>query len=142
MEKSTKIDFDDIDEEKQEKIAAKMLVHNKVVALAVDPKSCESFYLINITEEEKEKTEDVEDGFSHIIKKGMKHLEGVFLEREFDFNIFYTIPKKPKCSFFFRESVWLPSVQLETKKRYFELTIEELLMIIKYMELSNQISLF
>ena len=74
----TKTDFDDIDEEKQEKITAKMLARDAVVALAADPKSCESFYLIKITEVEKEKTEDVEDGFGHVIKKGMKHLEGVF----------------------------------------------------------------
>ena len=74
----TKTDFDDIDEEKQEKITAKMLARDAVVALAADSKPCESLYLIKITEVEKEKTEDVEDGFGHVIKKGMKHLEGVF----------------------------------------------------------------
>ena len=44
------IEFDDIDEEKQEEVAAEMLVHDTVVALAADPKSHESFYLINIIE--------------------------------------------------------------------------------------------
>ena len=150
----TKTDFDDIDEEKLEKIAAEMLVRDTVVALAADPKSCESFYLIKITEEEKEKMEAVEDGFGHIIKKAMKHLEGVFLERKYDSdNLYtiqkkpksenlYTIQKKPKSAFFFRESVVFPSVHLESKKGHFELTNEELLMIIKYMELSNQTSFF
>ena len=72
--------------------------------------------------------EDVEDGFGHIIKKGMKHLEGVFLERNCDSDNLYTICKKPKSVFFFREIVMFPLVQLESKKGYFELTNEELLM--------------
>ena len=53
-----------------------MLVCDTVVVIATDPKPCESFYLIKIRVEEKEKTEDVEDGFSQVIRKGMKHLEG------------------------------------------------------------------
>ena len=93
--KNLGIDFDDIDEEKQEEVEAEMLVcGDTVVALGADPKSGET-YLIKITKEEKEKTKDVEDGFGHFIKKGMKHLEGMFLERKFDPNILYTIPKKP-----------------------------------------------
>ena len=70
------IDFDDNDEEKQQEVAAEMLVCDTVVVIATDPKPCESFYLIKIRVEEKEKTEDVEDGFSQVIRKGMKHLEG------------------------------------------------------------------
>ena len=66
-----------------------------VVALVADPKSSESFYFMKIAEEEKEKTEDVEDGFGHVIKKGMKHLEGVFLEMKFDSDNLFEIPKKP-----------------------------------------------
>ena len=46
------------------------------------PKSSESFYLIKSTEEEKEMTKDVDDGFDLIIKKRMKHLESVVLRRE------------------------------------------------------------
>ena len=68
-----------------------MLVRDTVVALAIN---CESFYLMKITEEEKGKMEDVEDGFGHIIKKGTKHLEGVFLERKLNSYSLYTIPKK------------------------------------------------
>ena len=86
-----------------------------VVALVADPKSCESFYLMKIAEEEKEKTEDVEDGFGHVIKKGMKHLEGVFLEMKFDSDNLFEIPKKPSSAFFFRERLMFPSVQLESK---------------------------
>ena len=52
------IDFDDIDEEKQEELAVKMLVCDTVVAFAADPKSFEP-YLIKITEENKDKMEDV-----------------------------------------------------------------------------------
>ena len=70
-----------------------------------NPKSHESFYLIKLTEEEKEKTEDVEDGFGHLIKKQMKHLEELFLKRKFDPDNLYTTSKKPKSTFFFRESV-------------------------------------
>ena len=61
--------------------------------------------------------------------KGMKHPEGVFLERKFDSDNLYTIPKKPKSAFFCKEIVVFRSVQLELKKGHFELTNEELLMI-------------
>ena len=112
------IDFDDTDEGKQKEVAAEMLVRDTVLALAVNPKSRESFNLIKITGEEKETTEDVEDGFGHVIKKEVKRLGGVFLERKFDFDNFYTRPKKPKFPFFFRESVMFPSLQLASKKRF------------------------
>ena len=62
----------------------------------------------------------------------MKHLEGVFLERKFDSDILCTIPKKPKSAFFsIEKAVFLP-MQLESKKGHFEVTDEELVMIIKY----------
>ena len=80
----------------------------------------------------------MEDDFTQFIKKGMKYHEEVFLERKFDSDNVYTISKKPKSTFFFRESVVLPSVQLEAKKGDFEVSNEELLMIIEYMELLNQ----
>ena len=112
------IDFDDIDDGKKKEVAAKMLVRDTVVALVANPKSCESFYLIKIKGEEKETRKDVDDGFRHVIKKEMKHLEEAFLERKFDSDNFYTRPKKPKFPFFFRESVVFPSVQLESKKRF------------------------
>ena len=85
--------------------------------------------------------EDEEDGFVQVIKKGMKDLEGVFLERKFDSDNLCTLPTKPKSAFYLRESVAFLSVQFESKKGNFELT-NELLMIIKYMELLNQTSLF
>ena len=59
----------------------------------------------------------------------------VFLERKFDSDNLYTIPKKPKSE---RESLVFRTGQLESKKEHFKLTDEELLMIIKYMELSKQ----
>ena len=62
-------------------------------------------------------------------QKRMKHLEGVFLEKKFDSDNLYTRPQKPKSAFFFRESVVFPSVHLESKKRHFELTNEELLIM-------------
>ena len=73
------LNFDDFGEQKRGEIAAKMLVHDTVVALVADLKSRESFYLIKVTEEKIEKTEDVEDSFGHVMKKGMKHLGKVFL---------------------------------------------------------------
>ena len=52
-----------------QKILLKCLYVDTVVALAAKHKSFESFYLMTIIEEEKEKKEDVEDGFGHVIKK-------------------------------------------------------------------------
>ena len=49
-------------------------------------------------------------------QKRMKHLDGVFLEKKFDSDNLYTIPKKPKSAFFFRESVVFLSVQLIRKR--------------------------
>ena len=49
----TKVDFDDIDQEKQEKVAVEMLVYDATVAFTADPKYHESFYLMKITDEEK-----------------------------------------------------------------------------------------
>ena len=72
----------------------------------------------------------------------MKHLKGVFLERKFDSDNLYAIHKNPKSIFFFRESMLFLTVETELKKRHFEITDEELLIIIKYMELSNKTSLF
>ena len=62
-------------------------------------------------------------------QKGMKYLEGVLLERTFDSDKLYIIPNKSKSAFFYKESVVLPSVQLELKKGHFELINEKLLMI-------------
>ena len=67
----------------------------------------------------------------------LKHLRG-FLERKFDSYNLYAIHKKPKSIFFFRQSVVFLPVQLESKRGHFELTNEQLLMKIKYMELLNQ----
>ena len=86
--------------------------------------------------------EDVEDGFGNVIKKGMQHFEGIFLEKKFDSKKQYTIPKKAKTAFFYRESIVFPSVQLQAKKGHYELSDDELLMIIKYVEVSHQASLF
>ena len=134
------IDFNDIAEEKQEEVAAEMLVRDTVVAIAADPKSRESYHK-DCRRGERE-GRDVEDGFGQVIKKGIEHLECVFLERKFNSDNLCTIPTKPKSAFLFRENVTFPSVQLESKKGHFELTNKELLMIIKYMELSNQTSIF
>ena len=65
--------------------------------------------------------------------KGMKHLEGVFLERKFDSDIPWLVPKKPESKLFFTESAVFLAMQLESKKEHFEFTDEELLMIIKCM---------
>ena len=135
----TKINFDNIGEKKQEKIAVEMLVRNTIVALAADPKSHESFYLIKITEE---KTEDMKNRIRHLIKNGMTPLDGVFLKRKFNPDNLYTPSKKSKSAFFFRESVLFLSLQFESEKRHFELTNDELLIIIKYVALLNQTSLF
>ena len=86
----TKINFDNIGEKKQEKIAVEMLVRNTIVALAADPKFHESFYLIKITEE---KTEDMKNRIRHLIKNGMTPLDGVFLKRKSNPDNLYTPSK-------------------------------------------------
>ena len=68
--------------------------------------------------------EDINHG-----QKRMKYIEGAFLRRQYDCDNLYTIAKKLKSAFFFRESVVFLPVQLESKKGHFELTDEELLMI-------------
>ena len=70
----------------------------------------------------------VVDEIKHNQKRG-KDLEGDFLERKFDCDNIYTIPKKCRSTFFPKESLVLPSVQLELKKRHFELTNEEMILI-------------
>ena len=62
--------------------------------------------------------------------EGKMHLEGVF---KFDSDILSTIFKKPKFAFVFIESAVFLPMQLESKKVHSELTKEELLMVIKYM---------
>ena len=68
----------------------------------------------------------MEDSFSHVIKKGMNHPEGLFLERKFDSDNLHTIPIKPKSAFSLEKVC--------SKKEHFEDTIEELPIIIKYMK--------
>ena len=55
------------------------------------------------------------EGINHD-HRWINHLDGMFLERKFDSDNLYTIPKKPKSAFFFRETVVFPSVQLDSKK--------------------------
>ena len=113
------IEFDDIDEEKQEEVAAEKFVRDTVVALAANPKSLDYFYLIKFTEEQKEKTEDVAYGFGQVIKKRTKHFEGVFVERKFDSDNIHSVSKKLKSALFFKDSVVSPLVELELKKETF-----------------------
>ena len=76
----------------------------------------------------------MEDGFDHVIKKRTKHLEGMFLEKKFvsdDLHrIYLRIPS-------LQERVWCFRQSILSQKR--DITNEELLMIIKYMELSKQL---
>ena len=55
----------------------------------------------------------MEDGFGHIIKKGVKHLEEAFLEMKFDSDNLYTISRKPKPAFFFRKYVLVSAASVE-----------------------------
>ena len=135
------IEFDDdIDEVQKEQAASEVLVPDTVVALVADSKSHKSFYFIKTTEEEQQKLEDATDGYGYVVKKGVKHFEGLFFERKFDSDKVYTLNEK-KRAFFYKESVVFPSVQLKPRKGDFELS-DELLVIIKYIEMSNVTSLF
>ena len=77
-----------------------------------------------------------------VVKKGMKHFEGIFLENRFDSDKQYVIPKRPRRAFFYRESVVMPSIQLEVKKNYYQMSDDELMLVLKYIEVSKQASLF
>ena len=121
-------------------MSIELLVKGSVVALAADAKDNKNFNLLKTIETEKMK--DVEDGFGEVVRKGIRHFKGIFLENRFDSDKQYVIPKKPRRAFLYRESVVLPSVELEAKKNYLQLSDDELVMILKYVELSKQTSLF
>ena len=82
--------------------------------MAAEKKSPETFYLMKITEEEQSKEEDHMDDYGHRVKKGVKHLQGVFFERECGSDKRYKLTKKR--AFFYRESIVYPFVQLGHKK--------------------------
>ena len=69
-------------------------------------------------------------------RKG-KHLEGVFLERKFGSDNLYAIHKSPSL-YFALEKLWCYCQGSLSRKRDVELTNKELLIIIKFLELSNQ----
>ena len=96
------IDFDS-EEEDHDSVANELVVKGSIVALLADDKDNKSFYLVKKIEEEKEKMEDIDDGFGHKVKKGMKHFEGIFLETRYDSDKQYVIPKRPRHVFFYRD---------------------------------------
>ena len=122
-----RIDFDDIDEEQHMEVAAELLVCDTVVEYVAHSKSHESFYLIKIAEQEKEKT--VENGFGNI-KKRMERLKGVFSEKKFDSDLSLHNTYEAKVCIFLQKVCHSHQCSMSRKKGHSELNNEELLMMI------------
>ena len=58
-----------------------VLIKDSIVALAAGTKACETFYLIKITEEEREASTAETDEWGTNITGGQLHLRGQFLKR-------------------------------------------------------------
>ena len=91
-----------------------VLIKDSIVALAAGTKARETFYLMKITEEEKEASIKETDKWGTKIKEGQLHLRGQYFEAESGYDTRYKLLKKE--AIFFRESVVYPFVQMEAKK--------------------------
>ena len=82
----------------------------------------DAFYLVKITDEEKEAEHEERDTWGTVVLTGQKHIKGFFLQRRMDRSFELINGKK---AIFFRESVVWPQVFLEAKKKHFTLQIDE-----------------
>ena len=112
-----------------------VLIKGSIVALAAGTKGCETFYLIKITEEEREASTAETDEWGTNITGGQLHLRGQFFETESGYDRRYKLLKKE--AIFFRESVVYPFVQMEAKNNYYELSADEYMQITRYIENSR-----
>ena len=64
------------DDEAVDNETTEVLIKDSIVALAADTKACETFYLMKITEEEKEASITETDTWGKKIKEGQLHLRG------------------------------------------------------------------
>ena len=103
-------------------------------------KSPKTFYLIKITKEYDTKDYDDTDDYVHTMKKGQKHLEGIFLERNSGSDKTYKLTTKR--AFISKESIVYPFVQMKSTKKCFMLTDDELFQITQYVEHSGFTALF
>ena len=100
-----------------------MMPKDSIVALMAEQNYKEDpFYLITITDEEKEAWNDEKDKWGTQVEKGQMHLQGLFFQRRVD-RKFELI--KGKKAIFFRESVVWPQVILEAKKNIYTMENKE-----------------
>ena len=112
-----------------------VLIKDSIVALAAGTNARETFYLIKITEEEREASTAETDEWGTNITGGQLHLRGQFFETESGYDRRYKLLKKE--AIFFRESVVYPFVQMEAKNNYYELSADEYMQITRYIENSR-----
>ena len=122
------------DDEAIDNETTEVLIKDSIVALAADTKACETFYLMKITEE-KEASITETDTQGKKIKEGQLHLRGQFFETDPCSDTRYRLLKKE--SIFFRESVVYPFVQMEAKKKHYELSADKFMQITRYIEKSH-----
>ena len=115
------------------------ILHNSYVAVAAPESSSDTFWLIKVTDVDCcELEEKSEDGYGHIIPAGNIFMQGHFLEIVFtlkDSTLFKL--STDKKTFFYKESVVYPFVEMEEGKKGLVLNNSEYLDIIYFMESSG-----
>ena len=87
---------------------------------------------MKITQEEESANEEETDSWGTIVQPWQLHLRGLFFETLPGSDLKFKLIKKP--AIFFRDSVIYPFVQLEAKKKHFEMLPEEHLQITRFIE--------
>ena len=105
-----------------------------VVAVAAADNSLDTVWFVKIIEEMRTDKNAVKDKYGNTIQAGQPFLSGHFLESTRHPN-YYTESKK--TTYFYKESVVYPCVQVEHTKKGHLITSEEYLNIINYVEVNN-----
>ena len=113
-------------------IVLKLIVMDKIVALATSKVASELFYLMKVTQEEMEADEDEINQWGTKIIEGQLYFRVMYLEILSGSDTRYKIVQKE--AIFFKESVVYPIVHLETKPKYLELSASERLEIVAFAE--------
>ena len=110
-----------------------LLTENVVVAVAAESKSIDNIWFIQFKRCITNDTPSTDD-YGHVIPAGVNFLCGHFLEREYKSThaTLYKISKKK--TFFYKESVLYPFVQVEPTKKGVQVTNIELANINYYLE--------
>ena len=114
-------------------IVTDLLTENGVVVVAADSKSIDNIWFIKFKECVTNDTPSTDD-YGHTIPAGVNFLCGHFLEREYK-SIHATLHKiSKKKTFFYKESVLYPFIQVEPTKKGVQVTNIELANVSYYLE--------